>query len=111
MPVKTSSGPVPPRMISGWPERSANAIPQSALARVQALRESDVRALHDLQRQAGRTLLGSGSRSPMLRWLVRHALPLAVRSGLLPRLQRRLFFGAPSPPLDPAFSFRDSPQS
>jgi len=25
---------------------------------------------------------------------------------MLPRVQRRLFFGAPLPPLDPAFSFR-----
>ena len=86
-------------------------IPRSALGRVQALREPDVRALHGLQRQAGRTLLRSGSRNPALRWLIRKALPLAVRSGLFPRLQRRLFFGAPLPPLDPAFSFRAAPCS
>jgi 2-polyprenyl-6-methoxyphenol hydroxylase-like FAD-dependent oxidoreductase len=107
--VALSTAAVAAQEIYPWLGRGP--IPQSALARVQALRESDVRMLHDLQRQAGRTLLGSGSRSPMLRWLVRHALPLAVRSGLLPRLQRRLFFGASLPPLDPAFSFRDSPQS
>ena len=88
------------------PRLGRGPIPQSALARVQALREPDVRTLHALQRQAGRTLLGSGSRSPALRWLVRMALPLALRTGLFPRLQRRLFFGAPLPPLDPAFSFR-----
>jgi hypothetical protein len=34
-------------------------------------------------------------------------LPLVVRSPLLPRVQRRIFFGAPLPPLDPAFSFRE----
>ena len=34
-------------------------------------------------------------------------LPLFLRSPLLPRLQRRIFFGAPLPPLDPAFSFRE----
>jgi len=29
-----------------------------------------------------------------------------LRTPLLPRIQRRLFFGVPLPPLDPAFSFR-----
>ena len=29
-----------------------------------------------------------------------------LQSPLLPRVQRRIFFGAPLPPLDPAFSFR-----
>ena len=76
------------------------------LGRSAAIRELDVRTLHLLQRQAGRTLLGSGSRNPAVRWIIQRALPLAVRSGLFPRLQRRLFFGAPLPPLDPAFSFR-----
>jgi 2-polyprenyl-6-methoxyphenol hydroxylase-like FAD-dependent oxidoreductase len=89
-----------------YPKLGHGPIPKSALARVQALREPDIRALHLLQRQAGRTLLGSGSQSPVLRWLVRKALPLALRTGLVPRLQRRLFFGAPLPPLDPSFSFR-----
>jgi hypothetical protein len=32
-------------------------------------------------------------------------LPLALKSPLLPRIQRRIFFGAPLQPLDPAFSF------
>jgi 2-polyprenyl-6-methoxyphenol hydroxylase-like FAD-dependent oxidoreductase len=89
-----------------YPQLGHGPIPRNVLARVQALREADVRTLHVLQRQAGRTLLGSGSRSPVLRWLVQKALPLAVRSWLFPRIQRRLFFGAPLPPLDPAFSFR-----
>jgi hypothetical protein len=35
------------------------------------------------------------------------ALPIFLRSPLLPRVQRRIFFGAPLPPLDPAFSFRE----
>jgi 2-polyprenyl-6-methoxyphenol hydroxylase-like FAD-dependent oxidoreductase len=91
------------------PRLGRGPIPRSALARVQELRERDVRTLHELQRRAGRALLGSGSRNPVVRWLVRKALPLAVRSGLFPRLQRRLFFGVPLPPLDPAFSFRDGP--
>jgi 2-polyprenyl-6-methoxyphenol hydroxylase-like FAD-dependent oxidoreductase len=89
-----------------YPRLGQGPIPRSALARVQALREPDVRTLHQLQRRVGQALLGSGSRNSVLRWLVQKALPLAVRSGLFPRLQRRLFFGAPSPPLDPAFSFR-----
>jgi 2-polyprenyl-6-methoxyphenol hydroxylase-like FAD-dependent oxidoreductase len=91
-----------------YPRLGRGPIPRSALARVQALREHDVRTLHQLQRGAGRALLGSGSRNHVRRWLVQKALPLAARSGLLPRLQRRLFFGAPLPPLDPAFSFRAS---
>jgi len=34
-------------------------------------------------------------------------LPLFLSSPLLPLVQRRIFFGAPLPPLDPAFSFRE----
>jgi 2-polyprenyl-6-methoxyphenol hydroxylase-like FAD-dependent oxidoreductase len=94
-----------------YPRLGRGPIPRSALARVQELREQDVRTLHDLQRRAGRALLGSGSRNPLRRWVVQRALPLAVRSGLFPRLQRRLFFGVPLPPLDPAFSFRAGPSS
>src|SRR5262245_41614652 len=92
-----------------YPRLGHGPLPRSALVRGQALREPDARALPALRRQAGRTLLGSGSRSPVLRWLVQKMLPLAVRSGLFPRLQRRLFFGVPLPPLDPAFSFRAGP--
>jgi hypothetical protein len=36
------------------------------------------------------------------------ALRIFLRSPLLPRVQRRIFFGAPLPPLDPAFSFRET---
>jgi 2-polyprenyl-6-methoxyphenol hydroxylase-like FAD-dependent oxidoreductase len=94
-----------------FPRLSQGPIPRSVLDRVQELRVGDVRTLHALQRQAGRTLLGSGSRNPAVRWLIQRALPLAIRSGLFPRLQRRLFFGAPLPPLDPAFSFRTDSHS
>ena len=90
-----------------YPRLGRGPIPRSVLAGIQAVREPDVRALHGLQRQAGRALLSTGSRHPALRWLVQRALPLAVRVGLVPRLQRRLFFGAPLPPLDPAFRFPD----
>ena len=66
--------------------------------------------MHRLQGVAGRTLLRSGAGNPILRWIVPRMLPIAVRTGLFPRLQRRLFLGVPLPPLDPAFSFR-SPAS
>jgi hypothetical protein len=29
-----------------------------------------------------------------------------LHSPIMPKVQRRIFFGAPLPPLDPAFSFR-----
>jgi 2-polyprenyl-6-methoxyphenol hydroxylase-like FAD-dependent oxidoreductase len=89
-----------------YPRLGRGPIPRSALARVQELREADVRTLHGLQRAAGKTLLGTSSRNPVIRWILPRALPLAARFGLLPRLQRRLFFGVPLPPLDPAFGFR-----
>jgi hypothetical protein len=52
-------------------------------------------------------LLAQGSRNPVVKSLIRTVIPLIVRSPLLSRMQRRLFFGAPLPPLDPAFSFRN----
>jgi 2-polyprenyl-6-methoxyphenol hydroxylase-like FAD-dependent oxidoreductase len=89
-----------------YPRLGRGPIPGSALARVREIRESDVKTLHRLQRTAGRTLLGTGSGNLVAGRLVPLLLPLAVRSGLFPVLQRRLFFGAPLPPLDPAFSFK-----
>ena len=89
-----------------FPRLGKGPIPRSALSRVQDLRVGDVRTLHRLQRTAGQTLLGTGSGNPVLQWLVPRVLPLVARSGLFPIVQRRLFFGAPLPPLDPAFSFR-----
>ena len=50
---------------------------------------------------------GRGSRNPIMKWLAPRLLPILLRSPLLPRIQRRIFFGAPLPPLDPAFSFRE----
>ena len=58
---------------------------------------------------AQRVLLGQARGNPLARWLLPRALPLLLRSPLLPRLQRRLFFGVPLPPLDPEFSFRAAP--
>src|SRR6185295_13256420 len=89
-----------------FPRLGHGPIPKSVLSRVQELRVGDVRTLHRLQRTAGRALLGSGSGNPVLSWLVPRVLQLVARSGLFPVVQRRLFFGAPLPPLDPAFSFR-----
>jgi 2-polyprenyl-6-methoxyphenol hydroxylase-like FAD-dependent oxidoreductase len=89
-----------------YPNVGRGPVPRSSLSRVQQLREADVRTLHRLQRAAGRTLLGTASPNPVIRWLLPRALPLLVRSGLFPLVQRRLFFGAPLPPLDPAFGFR-----
>jgi 2-polyprenyl-6-methoxyphenol hydroxylase-like FAD-dependent oxidoreductase len=88
-----------------YPRLGRGPLPKSALARVQDLRVGDVKTLHRLQRTAGRGLIGSGSGNPVLRWLIQRALPLAARSWVFPIVQRRLFFGAPLPPLDPAFRF------
>ena len=90
-----------------YPRLGHGPIAHAHLKAVQRIRESDVRTLHRLQLGAQRVLLGQGSRNPVVKWLVETALPLVLRSSLLPRVQRRLFFGAPLPPLDPAFSFRD----
>ena len=71
-------------------------MPREALRAVQRLRERDVRTLHRLQLGVQGVLLGQG-----------RPLPLLLRSPLLPMVQRRIFFGAPLPPLDPAFGFRE----
>jgi 2-polyprenyl-6-methoxyphenol hydroxylase-like FAD-dependent oxidoreductase len=94
-----------------FPRLGEGPIPKNALARVQALREEDVRTMHRLQRTAGSALLGTGSRNPVVRWAMPRLMALAIRVGLFPILQRRLFFGVPLPPLDPAFRFiEENPQ-
>jgi 2-polyprenyl-6-methoxyphenol hydroxylase-like FAD-dependent oxidoreductase len=90
-----------------YPRLGKGPIPADALREVQRLREEDVRTLHRLQMGAQRVLLSQTSGNPLVRWLVPKLLPLVLRSPLLPRVQRRIFFGAPLPPLDPAFSFGD----
>jgi 2-polyprenyl-6-methoxyphenol hydroxylase-like FAD-dependent oxidoreductase len=90
-----------------YPRLGRGPIAKADLLAVQRLREDDVRTLHRLQLGAQRVLLSQGSRNPIVRWLVPRVLPLFLKSPLLPRVQRRLFFGAPLPPLDPAFSFRE----
>jgi 2-polyprenyl-6-methoxyphenol hydroxylase-like FAD-dependent oxidoreductase len=89
-----------------YPRLGHGPIRREDLHEVQRLREDDVRTLHRLQLGAQRVLLSQGSGHPLVRWVVPRLLPLLLRSPLLPRVQRRLFFGAPLPPLDPAFSFR-----
>ena len=89
-----------------YPRLGRGTIPRDALANVQRLREADVRSLHGLQRGVGRVLQGAGQRASILRWVAPIMLPLVARSFIMPRLQRRLFFGVPLPPLDPAFGFR-----
>ena len=91
-----------------YPRLGRGPIAREALADVQRQREDDVRTLHRLQRGAQRVLLSQNSGNPLVRWLVPRLLPLLLRSPLLPRVQRRLFFGAPLPPLDPHFRFDDA---
>src|SRR5437867_1573918 len=90
------------------PHLGDGPISRETLREVQRLRQDDVRTLHRLQIGAQRVLLSQGSGNPIVRWLVPRVLPLLLRSPLLPRVQRRIFFGAPLPPLDPAFSFRET---
>jgi len=89
-----------------YPRLGRGPIPRTDLQRVQQLREQDVRTLHGLQLKAQRVLTSNDGSSPMLKWLIPRVLPLVLHSPILPKIQRRIFFGAPLPPLDPAFSFR-----
>jgi 2-polyprenyl-6-methoxyphenol hydroxylase-like FAD-dependent oxidoreductase len=89
-----------------YPLLGRGPISRADLQSVQRLREADVRTLHRLQLRAQQLMVGQGGK-PILKWLLPRALPLMLRSPLFPRIQRRLFFGAPLPPLDPEFSFRE----
>jgi 2-polyprenyl-6-methoxyphenol hydroxylase-like FAD-dependent oxidoreductase len=88
-----------------YPRLGRGSIPQAELREVQRLREADVRTLHRLQLGAQQLLLRGGGTTS--KWLMPRLLPLLLRSPLMPRMQRRIFLGAPLPPLDPAFSFRE----
>jgi hypothetical protein len=90
-----------------YPHFGHGPIGHEVLGEVQRLREPDVRSLHRLQIGAQGILLGQGSRNPVTKWLVQTAIPLLLRSPLVPAVQRRIFFGAPLPPIDPAFSFKE----
>jgi 2-polyprenyl-6-methoxyphenol hydroxylase-like FAD-dependent oxidoreductase len=89
-----------------YPHLGHGPIPKGALARVQELRDADVRTLHELQRTAGRALLGTSGSNPVARWILPKVLPLMIRVGVVPKVQRRIFFGVPLPPFDPGFGFR-----
>jgi len=89
-----------------YPRLGRGPISRADLQVVQRLREADVRTLHRLQLQAQKVMLAQVNSSPIAKWIVPKVLPLVLRSPLMPRIQRRIFFGAPLPPLDPAFSFR-----
>jgi 2-polyprenyl-6-methoxyphenol hydroxylase-like FAD-dependent oxidoreductase len=90
-----------------YPRLGHGPIAREYLREVQQLREDDVRTLHRLQLGAQRVLLSQRSGNPLVRWLTPRLLPIFLKSPLLPLAQRRIFFGAPLPPLDPAFSFRE----
>jgi 2-polyprenyl-6-methoxyphenol hydroxylase-like FAD-dependent oxidoreductase len=89
-----------------YPLLGHGPIAHEDLTKVQQLREGDVRTLHRFQLGAQRVLLSQSGGNPVISWLIPKVLPLLLNSPLLPLVQRRLFFGAPLPPLDPAFSFR-----
>ena len=89
-----------------YPRLGKGPIARTELHAVQRLREPDVRTLHQLQLRLQRVLLTQDT-NWFVRWAVPKLLPIVLRSPLLPRLQRRMFFGAPLPPLDPAFGFRE----
>src|SRR5262249_57578931 len=89
-----------------YPHFGHGPIRREVLQEVQRLREPDVRTLHRLQLGAQGILLGQGSRNPIKKWIVRTAIPLLLRSPLVPAVQRRILFRAPLPPIDPALTFR-----
>jgi 2-polyprenyl-6-methoxyphenol hydroxylase-like FAD-dependent oxidoreductase len=90
-----------------YPRLGRGPIRREHLQAVQRLREADVRTLHRLQLQAQRVLVTTTSH-PIVNWLVPKLLPVFLQSPLLPKVQRRIFFGAPLPPLDPAFRFQEA---
>jgi hypothetical protein len=58
--------------------------------------------------RAQQMMLGQFGGGRIRQALINTITPLVLRSPLLPRIQRRIFFGVPLPPLDPAFSFREA---
>jgi 2-polyprenyl-6-methoxyphenol hydroxylase-like FAD-dependent oxidoreductase len=90
-----------------YPRLGRGPIPKADLQAVQRVREADVRTLHRLQLQAQRLLLTQETNG-FVRWILPTALPFLLNSPLLPKFQRRMFFGAPLPPLDPAFAFTNA---
>ena len=91
-----------------YPLLGHGPISRANLQVIQRVREADVRTLHRLQLQAQQVLVPRQGRRAIVKWVMPKLLPMILRSPLLSRVQRRLFFGAPLPPLDPAFSFGKS---
>src|SRR5262245_23959319 len=91
-----------------YPLLGHGPISRANLQVIQRLREADVRTLHRLQLQAQQVLLPQQSAGSIVKWIMPKVLPTLLRSPLLGKIQRRLFFGAPLPPLDPPFSFLQS---
>jgi 2-polyprenyl-6-methoxyphenol hydroxylase-like FAD-dependent oxidoreductase len=89
-----------------YPRLGQGPIRREEMQGIQRLREPDVRSLHALQLRAQRLLLGADVSNPVVRWLTPSLVRFALRSPLVPMIQRRIFFGAPLPPLDREFSFR-----
>ena len=89
-----------------FPRLGRGPVPRAELEGVQRAREADVRALHRLQLRAQQVLVAQDQRSRLVQRMMPAALRLLLHSPLMPRIQRRMFFGAPLPPLDAAFSFR-----
>ncbi len=88
-----------------YPHFGHGPIAREQLRAVQRIREADVRTLHAIQLRAHKTMLGQFGLSPFTKWLAPRAFGLLAKSPILPRIMRRVFFGVPLPPLDPAFSF------
>jgi 2-polyprenyl-6-methoxyphenol hydroxylase-like FAD-dependent oxidoreductase len=88
-----------------YPRLGRGPIAHADLRRIQQQREADVRTLHRLQLASQALLLGQNQRHPIVQWLLPKLLPIVLHSPIMPRIQRRIFFGVPLPPIDPAFSF------
>lgn len=90
-----------------YPRLGHEPIPHAALQEVQRIREADVRTLHGLQLRGQALFLSEVGRTGLTKWILPAVLRIMLHSPIMPSLQRRVFFGAPLPPLDPAFSFRE----
>jgi 2-polyprenyl-6-methoxyphenol hydroxylase-like FAD-dependent oxidoreductase len=91
------------------PHLGRGPIAAADLKAIQDIREADVRLLHKLQLQAQRLLVSDLSTQPVVKWFMRYGLPVMLHTPIMSRLQRRMFFSVPIPPLDPAFRFENEP--
>jgi len=91
-----------------FPRFGRGPIPHADLRVVQQIREADVRQLHQLQLKAQTLLVSQAISKPSIKWMMPVLLPLLLHSPILPRIQRRMFFGVPMPPLHPEFRFTDA---